>query len=51
MINIMNYIHKSLNLKGMFYLQGSFIDLISFNDPYILFQLCWNFLRPFLQIN
>ena len=51
MINIMNYIHKSLNLKGTLYLQGSFIDLISFSDPYILFQLRWNFLRPFLQIN
>ena len=50
-ISIINYIHKSLNLKGMLYSQGSFIDPMSFNDSYILFQVCWNFLRSFLQID
>lgn len=50
MINILNYIHKSINLKGMLYLQGPVIDPITFSDRYTLFQVCQNFLRSFCQI-
>lgn len=39
MINILNYIHTSLNLEGLLYLQGLITHPISFSDHYISLEV------------